>query len=116
MYRATDRVFHGERVTFVGQKAQEPERRPPSQAAPLPDGADPELLERLRALRTRLAAAGSVPAYVVFSNAVLLELAARRPATLEEFLAVPGVGTVKAQRYGKAFLDAIAQWRDGQEE
>ena len=44
------------------------------------------------------------------------ELAARRPATLEEFLAVPGVGTVKAQRYGKAFLDAIAQWRDGQEE
>ena len=114
--RAKGVLFHGERVTFVGQKAQEPERRPPSQAAPLPDGADPELLERLRALRTRLAAAGSVPAYVVFSNAVLLELAARRPATLEEFLAVPGVGTVKAQRYGKAFLDAIAQWRDGQEE
>ena len=62
---------------------------------------------------------GEVPEPVglpAFAAAVLLELAARRPATLEEFLAVPGVGTVKAQRYGKAFLDAIAQWRDGQEE
>ena len=109
-------LFHGERVTFVGPKARPEERRPHPEAAPLPASADPELLEALRALRTRLAAAGGVPAYVVFSNAALLDMAARQPATPEEFLEVSGVGTVKAQRYGKDFLEAIAQWRAAREE
>ena len=110
-------LFHGERVTFVGQKADRRERRPSAQPAPLPAAdADPELLEILQALRTRLAASAGVPAYVVFSNASLLDMAARQPATPDEFLEVSGVGTVKAQRYGREFLDAIAQWRDKQEE
>ena len=104
-------LFHGERVTFVGPRARPEERRPRPEAAPLPAPADPELLESLRALRARLAAAGGVPAYVVFSNAALLDMAARQPATPEEFLEVSGVGAVKAQRYGKDFLEAIAQWR-----
>ena len=69
------------------------------------------MYDALRALRTKLAAAGGVPAYVVFSNAALLDMAARQPATPEEFLEVSGVGSVKAQRYGAAFLEAIARWR-----
>ena len=109
--RARQVLFHGERVTFVGPRARPEERRPRPEAAPLPASADPELLEALRALRTRLAAAGGVPAYVVFSNAALLDMAARQPATPEEFLEVSGVGSVKAQRYGAAFLEAIARWR-----
>ncbi|MDE6588975.1 MAG: HRDC domain-containing protein [Oscillospiraceae bacterium] len=38
-------------------------------------------------------------------------MAARQPATMEEFMKVSGVGAVKAQRYGNAFLDAIADWK-----
>ena len=49
-----------------------------------------------------------VPAYVVFSDKTLRELAVTRPQTMAEFRTVSGVGDVKAQRYGKAFLSEIA--------
>ena len=62
-------------------------------------------------LAERLAASGGVPAYVVFSNASLADMAARQPASMEEFLEVSGVGEVKAQRYGRDFLEAIAEWK-----
>ena len=45
-----------------------------------------------------------VPAYIVFSDKVLWELADRRPTTPAEMLAVPGVGPAKLERYGSAFL------------
>ena len=48
-----------------------------------------------------------VPAYVVFSNATLSAMAARRPENTRELMAIPGVGEVKARRYGKQFLRAI---------
>ncbi len=69
---------------------------------------DEELFERLRALRKRLADAQHVPAYVVFSDAALAEMAARRPRTADELLAVNGVGTTKLERYGEDFLAEIA--------
>jgi ATP-dependent DNA helicase RecQ len=49
-----------------------------------------------------------VPAYIVFSDAVLRAMAARRPQTPAELLQVPGVGPVKLERYGAAFLEALA--------
>jgi ATP-dependent DNA helicase RecQ len=73
---------------------------------------DPEteaLFQRLRALRKELADRQGVPAYIVFSDKVLRELATRRPATAEELLAVPGVGPAKLERYGRAFLDEVAE-------
>ena len=68
---------------------------------------DEALFESLRALRKELANAQRVPAYVVFSDKVLLELAARRPGTGAEMLDVPGVGPAKLEKYGPAFLDLL---------
>jgi ATP-dependent DNA helicase RecQ len=68
---------------------------------------DEGLFESLRALRKQLADAQGVPAYVVFSDKVLREMAARRPATGAELLEVPGVGPAKLRRYGKAFLHLL---------
>jgi len=73
--------------------------------------ADPALFERLRAVRRRLADADGVPAYIVFSDAVLREMAARAPRTRAGLLALPGVGPVKLERYGEAFLEVLQQAR-----
>ena len=72
---------------------------------------DEALFESLRALRRELADAQRVPAYIVFSDKVLWEMAARRPATPVEMLAVPGVGPVKLKRYGPAFLELLSDHR-----
>ena len=69
---------------------------------------DEELYEELRAVRKQLADAQNVPAYVVFSDATLAEMAARKPATGAELLEVNGVGQTKLERYGEAFLAVIA--------
>jgi ATP-dependent DNA helicase RecQ len=65
------------------------------------------LFVRLRELRKELAERQRVPAYIVFSDKVLLEMVVRRPATDSELLAVPGVGPAKLERYGEAFLTAL---------
>ncbi|MCZ7635364.1 MAG: HRDC domain-containing protein [Verrucomicrobia bacterium] len=70
-------------------------------------GHDPELFERLRLLRKQLAEAAAVPAYVVFSDRALVEMATHLPQTAGEFLAVNGVGQAKLEKYGTAFLDVI---------
>ena len=70
--------------------------------------ADAELFERLRALRLALAQEAAVPPYVIFHDATLAAMAAARPATEEELLALPGVGEKKLATYGKAFLEEIA--------
>jgi ATP-dependent DNA helicase RecQ len=67
-------------------------------------GADEDLFQRLRALRRELADERGVPAYVVFSDATLRDMARARPADQAALLAVPGVGAVKLERYGEAFL------------
>jgi ATP-dependent DNA helicase RecQ len=68
------------------------------------DEASQALFERLRALRRRLADAESVPAYIVFSDAVLRGMAMMRPRSLDQMLLVSGVGPVKLARYGAEFL------------
>jgi ATP-dependent DNA helicase RecQ len=65
------------------------------------------LFLRLKELRKELADRQRVPAYIVFSDKVLLEMAIRRPATEVELLAVPGVGPAKLEKYGAAFLAAV---------
>jgi ATP-dependent DNA helicase RecQ len=58
----------------------------------------------LRAWRREVAQAQGVPAYVVFHDRTLADIAARRPRTLDEIAEVPGVGRSRAERYGKAIL------------
>jgi len=80
-------------------------RGAPKAAAVAPlAGEDAALFERLRALRRSLADAEGVPAYIVFSDAVLKGMAAARPTDDAGLLAVPGIGPAKLARYGAAFL------------
>ena len=74
-------------------------------------GFDPIVYSALRDLREKFAKAEEVPAYCIFSNKTLEALARYRPKNSEELLGVPGVGPVKAQRFGRAFLDALAPFR-----
>ena len=69
---------------------------------------DQELFEQLRALRSTLAEQAGVPPYIIFGDAALVEMSRAKPANEEEFLAVNGVGKVKLERYGDAFLEVIA--------
>jgi DNA helicase-2/ATP-dependent DNA helicase PcrA len=73
----------------------------------LPDGADAELFARLRAWRSERAEAQKVPAYVVFSDATLAELAVRQPADVAGLVAVPGIGQTKLDRYGEDVLALV---------
>ena len=78
----------------------------PLQAPPLPPE-NPELLAALKRLRARLAGEANVPAYMIFTNASLEDMARKRPTNLDALLQVSGVGAVKAHRYGHAFLETI---------
>jgi ATP-dependent DNA helicase RecQ len=68
-----------------------------------------DLFEELRVLRKQLADERRVPAYVVFSDATLREMAQTRPSTPSEFLALGGVGAKKLESYGEIFLAAISE-------
>ncbi len=76
-------------------------------AAPTATAMDDDLFQGLRALRKSIADEQGVPPYVVFSDATLRELAARKPHTLSAFRQISGVGDVKLERYGETFLEAI---------
>ena len=68
---------------------------------------DAALFTRLKALRKRLADRDGVPAYIVFNDRTLAELAERRPSSLHQMLQVSGVGEAKLARYGPDFLAEI---------
>ena len=70
--------------------------------------ASASLFDRLRVLRKRIADEQGVPAYIVFGDATLRELAARRPRSEAELLDITGIGPAKAARYGQRFLRLIA--------
>ncbi|MEM9549749.1 MAG: DNA helicase RecQ [Pseudomonadota bacterium] len=68
---------------------------------------DAPLLSALKAKRRALAEAARVPAYVIFNDKSLIEMAERRPATLDDMARISGVGAKKLERYGKAFLSVV---------
>ena len=68
---------------------------------------DASLLSALKAKRRALAEAAGVPAYVVFPDRTLIEMAETRPATLDEMMGITGVGAKKLESYGKGFLAVI---------
>ncbi|MCX7287142.1 MAG: DNA helicase RecQ [Rhodobacterales bacterium] len=68
---------------------------------------DAGLLSLLKARRRALAEAQNVPAYVVFPDRTLIEMAERRPATLDQIAGITGVGAKKLESYGAAFLEVI---------
>jgi len=71
------------------------------------EGVDRELFEKLKTMRRERAAEQQVPAYVVFSDASLRDMARRLPSTLENFRLINGVGQKKLKDYGEDFLATI---------
>ena len=85
-------------------------QRHAGKSQPEPDAAglfDDGLFERLRATRADLARSVGVPAYMIFGDRTLRELATRQPKSLDEMRAVHGVGAVKLRKYGEPFLEVI---------
>ena len=106
--RAADVMENGPQLWMKVLKEARPAPAPRRAAALADlDGDQAALFGRLRALRARLARQQGVPAYVVFSDRTLRELAVARPRTAEAFRAVSGVGDAKAAKYGKSFLAEI---------
>ena len=82
-----------------------------SQSPPIDEEAEPEaaaMFQRLRQWRLERSKADEVPAFVVFTDATLRELARRRPTTDEALLAVPGIGPAKLAAYGEALKPVLA--------
>jgi ATP-dependent DNA helicase RecQ len=96
-------ILKGEQqVTIAVPPAKKRRRRDRSDEGP----ADP-VFERLRAARRALAAEAKVPPYVIFHDSTLREIAAAKPATLDELAQVQGVGAAKLARFGEAMLAAL---------
>jgi ATP-dependent DNA helicase RecQ len=76
------------------------------------DPAGKRVFVALKTVRTEIAREEQVPAYIVFSDRTLAELAARRPQSLAAFKDVRGVGPMKLERYGARFLEAITHCDD----
>jgi len=73
-------------------------------------GVDRGLFESLRDLRRELAAAQGTPAWRIFNDATLRDMARHKPASEQEFLGIQGVGRWKFRTYGPRFLDHIRAW------
>jgi ATP-dependent DNA helicase RecQ len=76
-------------------------------APPTPREADEDLLAALKALRTAMAKAANQPAYVIFPDRTLIEMASRKPTSLAELGEIHGVGEQKLQKFGPAFLAVL---------
>jgi len=87
-----------------------------ARAAAAADGLDDaatELFAELRAWRAATAKEAGVPAYVVFHDATLREVAQRRPASLAELGAVSGVGASKLEKFGAGVLEVVGRVAGG---
>jgi len=101
--KARNMLLNGEKLTMKIAKEEQRALKPAKQKAAVNN----DLFNKLRELRFKLAQEKKVPAYVVFSDAALMDMCSKMPANDIEFLEVSGVGKVKLEEYGKVFLEAI---------
>jgi ATP-dependent DNA helicase RecQ len=78
------------------------------------EGVDRCLFEALRVKRAKIAGTRHMPAYVVFGDAALRDMARKRPNTTERFLEVKGVGQAKCRQYGTAMINTITEYCEDQ--
>ncbi len=115
--RLTDKarpVLSGDETVMLRRVAAAPPTAPRrssrgrgADAGPPLAAADQSLFDALRAERARIAEEASVPAYVVFHDSTLREMATRRPADAVALRQVPGIGAAKMEKYGEQFLAVI---------
>ena len=70
---------------------------------------DQELLANLKSLRSQISGVRGVPAYIVFNDRSLVDMAQQRPANKEEFAAIHGVGKAKLRKFSDEFLALITK-------
>ncbi len=99
-------ILRGERTIRLRRDTLVAKSRHPAVKALVSDENAP-LLSALKAKRRALAEAASVPAYVVFADRTLIEMAERRPATLDQMAQINGVGAKKLERFGQDFLEVV---------
>ena len=75
-----------------------------------PNETDQQLLAALFNLRKKLAAKHKLPAFLIFTDAALREICARKPQTREELLSVRSVGEAQTNKYGTAVLNLVRQF------
>jgi DNA helicase-2/ATP-dependent DNA helicase PcrA len=81
----------------------------PAFKEPLDGEPDDPVFAALKKWRLERSRADEVPAYVVFHNATLAEIAARKPSSLRDLATVPGVGPAKLERYGEEILSVVTR-------
>jgi ATP-dependent DNA helicase RecQ len=94
------------RVPIVREKLAAPVGTPDASLS----AEENQLFQSLRELRAKLAGDEGVPAYLVFTDASLRDMCKKKPDTMQAFHQVSGVGIIKAQKYGKQFLQEIAKF------
>ena len=105
--KSRDVLFGRERL--VMKKVENPEKVVKTHRHEVPVNSD--LLDALKALRKSIASKKSVPAYVIFTDATLIDMCKKCPETPDEMLEVSGVGRTKLEKFGKQFLEEIAKFR-----
>lgn len=105
--KSRDVLFGRERL--VMKKVENSEKVVKTHRPEVPVNAD--LLDALKALRKSIASKKSVPAYVIFTDATLIDMCKKCPETPDEMLEVSGVGRTKLEKFGKEFLEVIAKFR-----
>ncbi|MFP5326932.1 MAG: 3'-5' exonuclease, partial [Acidimicrobiia bacterium] len=100
-------LLAAERSRLRAIEPKAPKRRAGSTPKVPVAGADADLFEALKAWRATAAKAANVPAYVVFHDSTLAAIAAAKPRSHSALLDVPGLGPVKAARYGDALLEVV---------
>lgn len=105
--KSRDVLFGRERL--VMKKVENSEKVVKTHRPEVPVNAD--LLDALKALRKGIASKKSVPAYVIFTDATLIDMCKKCPETPDEMLEVSGVGRTKLEKFGKEFLEEIAKFR-----
>lgn len=108
--KAREVLFEGKRVLMPMREEKKKEVPKPTKDVPASRNSadfDNILYIALKECRMKLARLAGVPAYIVFSDATLAEMAVKKPADMDAFMKISGVGEVKAAKYGKKFLDVI---------
>lgn len=105
--KGEDILFGREAIMLRSDPLTRRERR--EKAAANLDEATDRILAALKRKRRELAQEEGVPAYVIFADRTLIDMAEKRPATLDDMLRVHGVGDRKVARYGDAFLEALEE-------
>lgn len=105
--KSRDVLFGRERL--VMKKVENSEKVVKTHRSEVPVNSD--LLDALKALRKGIASKKSVPAYVIFTDATLIDMCKKCPETPDEMLKVSGVGRTKLEKFGKQFLEEIAKFR-----